>query len=155
MGMEKFLPFRKQTLTHESKIGTFEVLLPDKISKSDIGDDDRVFIVTQSGNRYMFRHSQSRGGELVMYNERKGGFESENAHPFMIPDIQKDVIATKGSPFIYFDFTDEEQGTGEWVQSSTVTKIELRKGHEAGVRTFDQASKETKDYLHNRFHSTH
>lgn len=122
--------------TYDSPLGKFEVDVVPEIRSEDIGADDRAFILTQSGNRYMIRHSKGRSEALVIYDERKEGFDANAAHPFMVrkENGQKGPIARVGIPLNVFAITDEktEKGT-EW-NSTPVTRIEIRRGIEAAIR---------------------
>lgn len=127
--MEKFKP---QKSTYESSLGSFETDEVRQLQASDIGTDDRAFVSTMSGNRYMLRHSQSRGEALVIYSERDG-FDEAHARPFRVRQ-GTDAIATVGAPLNYFAITDEEKQTGNEVTSTEVTRIEIRRGIEAAIR---------------------
>ncbi len=95
------------------------------LSPADIDTDDRAFIHTESGNRYMVRHSKGRGGELVIYNEREGKFSPESGHPFL---IRSKTFASVGQPLEYFSVLDETTRRGSEVTTTKVTRIEVRKG---------------------------
>ena len=130
--MEKFPASRAGApkAFYESPLGKFEVVELRSISRSDVASGDRAFIHTESGNRYMLRPSKSRGGELIIYNEREGGFGADNGHPFATPT---GTIATVGETFEYFKITDEANKMGFKANSSKVTRIEVRRGLEAAV----------------------
>jgi hypothetical protein len=116
---------------YESPLGKFEVKNLDKIASKDIEDADRAFIFTVSGNRYMLRHSKTRNGSLVIYNEREGnGFRNENGRPFL---IEGDSIAKVGEPMRYFEITDEINKMGNWANSTAIVRIEIRKGFDAAI----------------------
>lgn len=114
------------------QLGSFEVVELNAIKGSDVESGDRGFIHTESGNRYMLRHSKSRGGALIIYSERDGGFEDGTGHPFGIRK-EATAIATVGRPLEYFEITDETSGRGSVVTSTNVTRIEVRKGFEAAI----------------------
>jgi hypothetical protein len=111
--------------SHESPHDSFEVVELPSLSPADVGNDDRAFIYTESGNRYMVRHSKSRGGALVIYNEREGGFFAENAHPFR---ARSNTLASVGQSFEYFAITDEASQEGNMATSTKITRIEVRRG---------------------------
>lgn len=115
--------------SYDSRLGRFEVDVVSELRSENVGTADRAFIMTESGNRYMVRHSKGRGEELVIYNERKGGFVAEAAHPFMVRNEggKKGPIARIGQPLNVLT------SNGEW-RSTKVVKIEIRRGVEAAVR---------------------
>jgi hypothetical protein len=81
----------------------------------------------------MLRHSQSRSGQLVIYNEREGGFIAESGHPFLIKRGSA-TIAEVGQPLEYFVITDEKKRTGTPVSSTRIKRIEIRRGLETAIR---------------------
>jgi hypothetical protein len=133
--MEKF-PSKKST--YESPLGSFEVDEFTALQPGDIGPGDRAFVHTKSGNRYMLRHSKSRGGELVIYNEREG-FDAEHARPFRIRQ-GSNAIATVGAPLNYFAIMNEKEQTGGEVASTEVTRIEVRRGLDEAANAADKGS---------------
>jgi hypothetical protein len=132
--MEKFpkqgpVARKEPSVLHESG----DAIEINTLTSSDIRSEDRAFIYTESGNRYMLRHSKSRGGALTIYNEREGGFSAESGHLFMIRKGNI-AIAEVGKSLNYFAMSNEHKdNTGEEVLSTRVTRIELRRGLEARV----------------------
>jgi hypothetical protein len=122
--------------TYDSPLGKFEVEVVPELRSEDIGNDDRAFIETESGNRYMVRHSKSRGESLVIYNEREGGFDASGAHPFMLRNEAgvRGPIARIGQPLNVFAITEEKTGKGNEWKSTNVNRIEIRRGIEAAIR---------------------
>ncbi len=123
---------RENSSFYESPLGRFEVLEPSVLRAIDIGNADRAFIHTLSGNRYMIRHSKTRGGALIIYNERDGGFGPENGHPFRVASEEIGVV---GQPLKYWKISDESgpQPRGVMYNSTVINRIEIRKGFEAAV----------------------
>jgi len=111
-----------------------ELVNLESLSGSDIREEDRAFIYTESGNRYMLRHSRARAGQLVIYDEREGGFSADNARQFLIKRGSS-AIAELGRPLQYFAITDERTGTGAPVSSTIVTRIEIRRNLERHIRS--------------------
>jgi|SRR3989344_2242780 len=131
--MNERAPKTSQKKFYENEhLGKFEVVELQALNPADIHDEDRAFIHTASGNRYMLRHSRGRNNKLVIYNEQKGGFKAEDAHSFY---TRKDsAIAEVGKPFNVLAITDEQKNTtSEWT-STAVTRIEVRRGIEAAIR---------------------
>lgn len=133
--MEKW-PNRPITPKEEYEAGnlSFELVEARSLAASDIRADDRAFIHTSSGNRYMLRHSRSRNGQLVIYNEREGGFSAESARPFLVKRGAP-AIAEVGRPLQYFAITDEQTGAGIAATSTTVNRIEIRRNLERAVQS--------------------
>lgn len=98
---------------------------------NDIHSGDHAMISTVSGNRYMLRHSQSRG-KLLIYNHREGRFSAESGHPFMIRRGTS-VIAELGKSLDYFAIINEMDGTGNAYSSTPVRRIEVRCGLEVAI----------------------
>jgi hypothetical protein len=114
---------------NHNQLGRFEVVERPALRGADVGLDDRAFLHTESGNRYMVRHSKSRGESLVIYNEREGGFKTEGAHTFFVRG--QSPIAEIGKPI---NVLVETAGPNmEW-RSTPVTRIEIRRGVERAVR---------------------
>lgn len=128
-GGRKEAPHRQ--VYEKEGLGRFEVDDLNAIDASDVKPGDRAIISTQSGNRYMLRHSDSREGQLVIYSERDG-FDAAHAHPFMIR--RRSSIAEIGKPMNIFAITDEQTNAGtEWT-STPVTRIEVRRGLDAAIK---------------------
>jgi hypothetical protein len=121
---------------YESQLGNFEVDVVPELRSQDIGNDDRALIMTESGNRYMIRHSKGRGESLVIYNERDEGFNAKNAHPFLIRNEagNRGPIARVGRSLNVFVIMDEKANTGSEWNSTLVSRIEIRRGIEAAIR---------------------
>jgi hypothetical protein len=119
----------KKYYEHE-RLGRFEIEEVRVLKPSDIGNIDRAFIQTESGNRYMIRHSESRGGSLVIYNERESAFKSAGAHPFL---IRQNTIAEVGLPLNILVEDEKEVSKTEW-RSTPITRIEIRRGVETAIR---------------------
>ena len=122
--------------SYDSPIGKFEVDIVPELHSANIGLGDRAFVTTESGNRYMIRHSKGRREALVIYDEKKEGFAAEAAHPFMTRKEEggKGPVARVGRPLNLFAITEEQTGKGvEW-RSTKVTRIEIRRALEAAIR---------------------
>jgi hypothetical protein len=111
-------------------LGKFETEEVRELRPADVGNMDRAFIYTKSGNRYMIRHSESRGGNLVIYNERDSAFASAGAHPFF---IRGNMIAEVGFPLSVLAEVEKGSSRNEW-KSTQITRIEIRRGVEAAIR---------------------
>jgi hypothetical protein len=119
----------KKHYDHETP-GKFEIEEVQVLKPSDIGDMDRAFIQTECGNRYMIRHSESRGGSLVIYNERESAFKPGGAHPFF---VRQNTIAEVGLQLNILAEDENESSRNEW-RSTPIARIEIRRGVEAAIR---------------------
>lgn len=95
----------------------------------DVGMHDRVFIITESGSRYMIRRSKSRGGGLMIYKEESAGFQT--GYPLR-PSKEnqskgQDFVAQVGESFNFAFVTNEKDNVGRQMKSTNVKEIELRK----------------------------
>ena len=107
----------------------FVVDRPQILNSDDIENGDRVFVRTQSGNRYMLRHSKSRGGSLMIYNEKADGFKAG------YPLHQKgNSIAEVGNEFDFIIVTDEEKNIGTKRHATEVVEIEIRRGFDEFIQ---------------------
>ena len=118
MGAEK--PDIKKHYEFQGK--QFEVDEPAELTADDIQIGDRVFVTTESGNRYMLRRSKSRNGALMVYNQRD---QFSSGHPL---HVQAKTLATIGMPFDHFFITDTEKNLGTKQSTTPVTRIEIRRG---------------------------
>ena len=101
----------------------FQVDKPEILNFSDIEDGDRVFIKTQSGNRYMIRHSKSRSGALMVYNEKTSGFKI--GKPLY---IKENIIAEVGKDFDFITIDEKNKNMGNKSHATEVVEIEIRRG---------------------------
>ncbi len=113
----------------------FEVREPDVLNPQDIEQGDRVLVTTQSGNRYMFRRSRSRGSVLMVANENEDGFQK-----FYRVYDQNQTLAQKGKSIELPIYTDEVKGLGTKFESTSVTLIEIRKGIDDAINTAPQGT---------------
>jgi hypothetical protein len=110
--------------TIEYKGASYEVFDLDRISESQIEPGDRVFIRTESGNRYMLRRSRGADGRIFVYRENDG-FSKGGA---LGSEALKSDIASVGKPLRLL----VEDLNRIW-QSTPVSAIELRKGIDAAI----------------------
>ncbi len=97
------------------KVATLEV--------SNIQRGDRVLVVTESGNRYMLRRSESRNGALMISNERESHFNT--FYPLYQP---REVFAEVGKVMEFMAVTNEQKSLGSTFTSSKIIDIEIRRG---------------------------
>jgi hypothetical protein len=146
--MEKFENFEQPPKKYyESELGKFEVDEPSVLTEGDINAGDRAIITTRSGNRYMVRRSESRGGAIMIYNERTG---FSDGYP-IVPE-GKD-IATVGENLNVFLALDEKNKKGTRWQSTEVQKIEIRRGLDTAVKeaaSGAQFGRDFMDHVHGR-----
>lgn len=116
---------------------TYEYVTTQSLSPDQIASDDRVFISTQSGNRYMVRRSKSRNGALMIYNKKEGfkiGYPIHDQHAH-IADVSKGLNI--------WIVTDEAQKLGKQIMSTDVTYIEIRKGVDTILNSTPDSEKTT------------
>jgi hypothetical protein len=106
-----------EILGKQYEVVDINILNPDLIEQND-----RAFITTKSGNRYMVRRSKSRGGALTVYNEREGFSVGLPLHN------QNETITRITEPMKLWVVTDEEKQLGKEIKSTEITAIEIRKG---------------------------
>lgn len=135
--MEKF-PQNQKTSTYEnSRLGKFESVDLESLTMSDVTPADRAFIYTSSGNRYMIRHSRSQGAPMI-YNEKEGGFGPGSGRRFGVR-LDKKEIAKVGERLEYMQYSGENKQEGI-VTSTTIERIEVRKGLEEAINEADRSS---------------
>jgi len=98
----------------------FEVENPGTLSEGDINSGDRVFISTESGNRYMLRRSKSAGGQIKIYNEKADNFKLG----YIL--AAQGEIAKVGDPFEFIVRISKDKGQKH--NSTKVVGIEIRRG---------------------------
>lgn len=103
----------------------FEIEDVSVLSGKDMQLGDRVFISTESGNRYMIRVSKSLGG-LKIYNEKADGFKVGN----VLYD-SGESLAEVGKPFDFTFYISNDKG--QKYQATTVTAIEIRRGLDKAI----------------------
>ena len=118
----------KETVTFAGQ--EFPVERPRILTVSDIRPGDRVFISTESGNRYMLRRSKSAGGAIKIYNERTGGFK----HGDELSATGE--IAKVGAGFNFI--TQISPGKETEYNATMVTAIEIRRGFDAAIENMSQ-----------------
>lgn len=101
----------------------FKVEKPDQLNPDNINPEDRVFITTKSGNRYMIRRSKSRGGALMVYNEKADGFKA--GYPIA---LDKGSTVEVGQDFNFIAVNDEKKGLGQKYHATEIMEIEIRRG---------------------------
>ena len=101
----------------------FEVDKVSTLEISNIQRGDRVFVITESGNRYMLRRSESRNGALMISNEHESNFNT--FYPLYQP---REVFAEVGRVMEFMAVTDELKSLGNTFTSSKVVGIEIRRG---------------------------
>jgi hypothetical protein len=101
----------------------YEVVDVSVLDPNLIEQGDRVFISTESGNRYMVRRPRSHNESLMIYNEKESGF----AQGDLIYN-QNQTIAKITEPMKLVIVTDEVKKLGIEINSTNVTAIEIRKG---------------------------
>ena len=106
----------------------FKVDEPSVLNPDDIEDGDRVFVKTESGNRYMIRHSKSAGGALKIYNEKADSFKL--GYPLY---HQGQPIAEVGERFDFMIVTEKNLATG--YGATEVIGIEIRRGFDEYVES--------------------
>ena len=103
---------------------------PSDLKPSDFGKDDRVFISTESGNRYMIRWSKS-GNTFKIYNERADDFNhGETLYNSYDGDTS---IAETGKPLEFFIVTDPVRNLGRKMAATQVTGIEIRRNIDSAI----------------------
>lgn len=131
---------------------SYEIKDVNTLHAQDIGKNDRVFITTQSGNRYMIRWSKSKGVPMI-YSEReqfKNGKELANNY------ADGKAVAEIGIPMEYITVTNKEQRVGTKQRSSQVTAIEIRKDiddaieHAASETNFSTIATSLKNQFHEK-----
>lgn len=110
-----------------------------ELTPKDIKSEDRAFISTESGNRYMIRRSKSAGDKMKVYNERNhfnDGYE-------IVPRDNPEVIAETGKRFLFtmLGFDKETKSGRQGFNATKVTEIELRKGIEKLIASGELAGR--------------
>ncbi|MFH1893787.1 MAG: hypothetical protein ABIK83_14030 [Candidatus Zixiibacteriota bacterium] len=104
---------------------------PDDLKGSDINPNDRVFIRTKSGNRYMLRRSKSAGNAIKIYNERADGFKQG----YILYD-DGSALARVGKEFEFTVYIAEAKGQS--YVSTTVKDIEIRRDIDEACNNSDE-----------------
>ncbi len=121
---EIFIPEKnKQEDVYKVGDREFKVEKPDQLNPDNINPEDRVFITTKSGNRYMIRRSKSRGGTLMVYNEKADGFKV--GYPIA---LDKGSTVEIGQDFNFIAVNDEKKGLGQKYHATEIMEIEIRRG---------------------------
>ena len=111
--------------TYEVAGRTYESIRVSILKKTDIGQNDRIYVKTESGNRYMIRWSKTINAPKI-YSERtdfKDGYPLVDQYPGDTP------IAEVGKPFLFMMMVKgpDDGNLGQKMETAKVMDIEIRK----------------------------